>query len=113
MTLAKRRLEKTIFDIGTLFSVAHTINRTFVCFKDVLCHTAHSSLTTTIIFPPCVWFKFPTHFMVTLNKPIICLPISKTDFDPTNSFPWKPKGDSIKAASNLRWVVKKESAGIN
>lgn len=62
---------------------------------------------------PCVLLKFPTHFMVTLNDLIICLPISKTDFDPTNSFPWKPKGDSIKAASNLRWVIKKESAGIN
>lgn len=62
---------------------------------------------------PCVLFKFPTLFMVTLNDLIICLPISKTHFDPTNSFPWKPKGDSIKAASNLRWVIKKESAGIN
>lgn len=49
---------------------------------------------------PCVLLKFPTHFMVTLNDLIICLPISKTDFYPTHSFPWKPKGDSIKAASN-------------
>lgn len=56
---------------------------------------------------PCVLLKFPTHFMVTLNDLIICLHISKTDFDPTNSFPWKPKGDSIKAASNLSWVIKK------
>lgn len=51
--------------------------------------------------------------MVTLNDLIICLPISEADFDATNSFPWKPKGDSTKAASNLRCVIKKEGAGIN
>lgn len=45
--------------------------------------------------------------MVTLNDLIICPHISKTDFSPTNSFPWKPKGDSIKAASELSWVIKK------
>ena len=50
---------------------------------------------------PCDLLKFPTHFMVTLNDLIICPHLLKTDFDPTNSFPWKLKGDSIKAASEL------------
>lgn len=46
--------------------------------------------------------------MVTLNDLIICLHISKPDFSPTNSFPWKPKGDSIKAASELGLLRKEK-----
>lgn len=89
------------------------IEAVFVFFEP-LRHTA-SSILTTICFFPCVLLKFPTHFTVSLNDLIICLHVSKTDFDPRNSFPWKPKGDSIKAASKLRWGIKrkKRSAGIN
>lgn len=67
-------------------------------------HSLHHSHNNQLF--PCVVLKFPTHFMVTLNDLIICLHISKTDFSPTNSFPWKPKGDAIKAASELRWAIK-------
>ncbi len=89
----------------TLFIVAPFVLRASLLYS--LLHSHNNQLF------PCVLLKFPTHFMVTLNDLIICLPISKTDFSPTNSFPWKPKGDSVKAASNLRWVIKKVSAGIN
>lgn len=51
--------------------------------------------------------------MVALNDLIICLPISNPDFNPRNSFLWKSKTDSIEALSNLKRVIKKESAGIN
>lgn len=67
-----------------------------------LCHTASFLQQSAFSM-----LKFPTHFMVTLNDLIICLYISKTDFSPTNSFPWKPKVDAIKPASELRWIVTK------
>lgn len=44
------------------------------CLPHSLFHSHNNQLF------PCVFRKFPTRFMVTLNNLIICLHISKTDF---------------------------------
>lgn len=103
---------QTHFVLSSDFSVAQfrTIYGSFV-LRASLPHSLHYSHNNQLF--PCIALKFPTHFMVTLNDLIICLHISKPDFSPTNSFPWKPKGDSIKTASELMWVIKKRKVLVS